>query len=272
MPQQAIDNAPKKRKLHATHKENFGVGIPVPAIMKIFIIAIGRNLEQLTGANQVTKIGGANSANKKTLFKKITGYHYRRCAEYQTEADDNDGWLSDPKKPGPKPRKLELEYPTMVDYVTSLVEAARFGGYLTKETIKQKLYDEFGLKCSLKLLARTLRRLGFKWQKRKGQYVSKKYSEETLQRLRNYCKWTYDNTAWDDADKVWYWAGGMQVGYSDETFLVSGEFNRQSWTAPGLTTADLPSFGRKRIAVPNANPARGTQRSVNGIFLYPPKT
>jgi len=221
--------------------------------MKIFMIAIGRNVEQLTGANKVIKMGGPDTVGKQTLFKKITGYNYKRCDEYNKEAEENDGYLSDPWRTGPKPRKLELEFPTLVDYVTSLVEGAKFGGYLTKEKIKAKLLDEFGpaAACSLKLLARTLRRLGFKWKKRKGQYITKKYSPETLQRLENFCKWTYDHTNWDPAENLWYWDAGMQVGYSDETFLVSGEFARHSWTAPGTpATADLPSYGRKRIAVP----------------------
>jgi len=248
MPQANED--PKKRKLYATHKENFGSGIPIPAIMKIFIIAIGRNIQQLTELNEANKIKIGATGGAQAIFKKITGYDHKRYREFEQEQKDNDGYLRDPEKTGRKARKLEVEYPTLVDYVTSLVEEAKFGGYLTKEKIKDKLHEEFNLSCSLKLLARTLRRLGFRWKKRKGQYISKKYSEETLQRLQAFCKWCYERTAWDPDDKLWYWQAGMQVAYSDETFLVSGEFTRQSWTAPGHDTADLPSYGRKRIAVP----------------------
>ena len=247
---------PKKIKVEDTHDKNFGRGKWIPAFMKVLLIAIGRNIESLTSRNEAHKftVGGDNSVGTHKLFKLVTGFQHKRYRDYEQEQKDNDGFVLEPndgeKRKG-KQRKLEVEIPTLVDYVTSLVEEARFGGYLTKEKIREKLFAEFNVTCSLKLLGRTLRRLGFKWKKRRAQYISKKYSGDTLARLQKFCKFCYDNTAWDAGDKVYYWSGGMQVAYTDETFFVSGEFTRHSWTAPNQpATADLPSFGRNRIAVP----------------------
>ena len=146
---------------------------------------------------------------------------------------------------------LEVEIPTFVDYVTALVEEAKYGGFLTKEKIRQRVYEEFDAWMSLKVLGRTLVRLGFKWKKRTAQYITKKYSAETLERLRKFAEWCHNNTDYDNQDKLFYWSGGMQVAYSDETFIVSGEFKRQSWVAPHQAAhADFPAFGRNRIAVP----------------------
>jgi len=194
---------------------------------------------------------------KQALFKRVTGFDHQRYREFEAEQANNDGCVLEPndgdKRKG-KRRKLEVEIPTFVDYVTSIVEDAKFGGYLTKEIIRQKMYEEFDKWCSLKVMGSTLVRLGFRWKKRKGQYITKKYSAATLARLRNFAKFCYENTDYDANEKLYFWSNGMQVAYSDETFIVSGEFKRQSWTAPGApATADLPSFGRSRIAVPQGH-------------------
>lgn len=111
-------------------------------------------------------------------------------------------------------------------------------------------------------LAKTLRRLGFKYGVRKGVYTTKRYCERVQKSLKACCEWMHDHT---ELHKDYHFTDGkvadiwifksafdghpLQVGYTDESFLVSGSYRQQSWFYKGGDTVDLAAFGRKRIAL-----------------------
>ncbi len=135
--------------------------------------------------------------------------------------------------------------------------------------------------------------MGFLYGPRKGVYTTKRYSERVQKSLKACCKWIYEHTEQHKGYKfadgktadIWIFKSThdgqpLQVGYTDESFLVSGSYRQQSWfyKGDGGDTVDLAAFGRKRIALldcifshANVDTTAGTRVSWDTSWKEKPK-
>ena len=161
------------------------------------------------------------------------------------------GTLGEPKKKGPAPKQVEeviAEGEWAGDFVGWLVhkvENAKKGSFVTIDSLKRDLQVEAGEVVSKRFLRRTLKRLGFRYVKRKGMWISRRNEERIVRRLWEFCKWAVANstrTQVAGGKKKFRYEWNRPVGFQDETFIQDGEFRKHSWCAPHPGSKRVDNF------------------------------
>ena len=147
------------------------------------------------------------------------------------------GTLHEPKKKGPPqkgPESSDFLFFDLFDFICGKIENAKKGSFVTIDTLKRDLMHEEGAKVSKRFLRRTLKRMGFRWVKRKGKWLSRRGEERVQRRLFEFCKWAVAHSKRVvEGGKVRYqWSSVKPIGFQDETSIYDGEFRKYSWVAP----------------------------------------
>jgi len=137
-----------------------------------------------------------------------------------------------PKKKGPAPSSVDEKFEGFYDWVWDKVERAKKGGYLTLDQLRLDLQLEKGLRVSKRLLRRSLRKLGFKYVRRVGHWMSRRHEERIQHRLWDFLEWTVANSEEKmlDGKRHFFWK--LPVGFQDETWVNEREFRKFSICAP----------------------------------------
>lgn len=173
-------------------------------------------------------------------FEKITHYSKANLYAYKAElARHPVGFLGPAKKPGKPGKRLEEEYPQLEEWLRSKIEAAKAGGYITIGGLIQDLYDEIGGQCTRRRMSRTLKRLGYVYQSRCGNYITRRQAEVVQSWCKDHCKWIFENS-----EEVSVEGGGttfvmtVPTAWSDEAYEYSKAFQYTSWTKKGDKEVD----------------------------------
>ena len=131
------------------------------------------------------------------------------------------------------------------------IEEATKGLYLTLPLLVDKFNTEFTTRkeTNEKQMAAALYRLGFKYLSRKRAYVSRKFANVNLEKLRIHCLLIESRVEYNGAKGFWVFKRGCPTFFMDEAYMLSGEFQNMSWVRPRNAVRDLVKGGYRRIVL-----------------------
>ena len=168
-----------------------------------------------------------------------------------------EGALAEPKRKGPAEKAHESVIKEgewegdLVGWVVDKIEKAKKGSFVTLNSLKHDLQVEHGEVVSKRYLRKTLKRLGFRYLKRKGKWISRRNEERVLRRLWEFCKWCIEpdpiqgprsQRVAGGAKKPFRYQWVRAVGFQDETSILDGEFRKPSWCAPHPGSRRVDNF------------------------------
>jgi hypothetical protein len=150
-------------------------------------------------------------------------------------AEEPQNNMGPPKKRGPTPKDPCKDIENFFEYVADKVERKKKKGWLTLQMLREDIQKEHGLVLSKKVLRRTLKRLGFSYQKRKGVWTSRRAEPQVQDNLRKFLEWVVLNsekvTVTDpntgETNEEYKWTS--PVAFFDETYLWTIAYRDWSW-------------------------------------------
>jgi len=227
---------PTRIEYSDNHSAIFGPGRAVSAQVKVVLLNIFNRLRDLWSSDvpgPVRRQVFPNVLGVTEEFSRVTGFPGRTLRSIRKEHDDNDGILSDSAKRGPKTQKLEFKHADLEDWIDAKVEAAKNGGYLTLGTLRDSLSEEKNIHVSRHLLRTCLRRLGFRYVKRRAEYVSKRMAPHVQVFLRDHCAWVSEHVELNAATGKYVWT--VPVYFMDESYIYTSEYRKMSWVRSDKT-------------------------------------
>ena len=228
-----------------------GPGVKKTAREKDFLLHINANIKS------ILLRGGFDNMSQSDIFEAVTDLDRNTLTPIRKEIKDNGNVISDDKKPGPKPRKIEFEFDWFIEWLNDKVSTAKKGGFLTIQNLQRDLHSEAGVQLSRKLLRRTLLRMGFVYCKRAGRWTSRRNSPDALAKLRLFLEFVYENTEWVEDDPAvpdspgkWRWK--IPLGYEDESFEHESAFRKESWSHKTDKTYDFGRCSDRTISILDA--------------------
>jgi len=181
------------------------------------------------------------------------------CASTARKAGNRG--VKNPSKKGPAKRDLEQEFQGFYEWVVGKVEEAKKNSFLTLARLREMLEDEEGIKVGRPVLRYTLKRLGFKYCKRVGKWISRRNEERVQRRLFEFLKWA---VKWSEPDptKPGKYCWTIPICFQDETFMYSAQFREHSICAP-------KKKGGKKVdrAFDNKTDGKGTRVNCIGCIF-----
>ena len=101
------------------------------------------------------------------------------------------------------------------------IENAAKGSYLTLAQLVECFNTEFTTRkeTNKKQMAAALVRLGFKYLGRKKAYLSRKFANVNLEKLRIHCLLIEERTEWNGVKGIWVFKDGCPTFFMDEGTL-----------------------------------------------------
>ena len=152
-------------KYESEHLKIFGPGHHLDVYMKAKILQMWENCETFYAEREQRK----KMPTIHDFFHNITGFGHQRVSKYQTEIDENDGFLLPPYQRGRQIYMLENDYPDFENWVDAQALKA-MSSYLTVDNLLPEFQKHFGVVVSYHCLRRALVRLDFKYQKRDREF------------------------------------------------------------------------------------------------------
>ena len=98
-------------------------------------------------------------------------------------------------------------------------------------------------------MANACYRLGFKYLARKKAYLTRKFANVNLEKLRIHCLLIEERTEWNVEKGMWVFKKDCPTGWMDEAYMLSGDFKNFSWVRPRQALRDLARGGYRRIVL-----------------------
>ena len=221
-----------------SHRSNFGRGHAVNNDLRETLLNLSDELEKsLQEDYNIEKKRGQRTLQlrlkPKSLhaeFERFSGGHSWRVIERAREERKKKGGRLDIQPPaGRKPKPpLEDLIAGMDAFIDGEVQKAKFGGYLTVTLLRDKLREEYPEQGDItrERVRKSLKRMGFKYNIRKGVWISRREDPEILEDLRVHCAWVADNVALDD-EGYYYFID--PVMFHDQSFINSLSIRKESW-------------------------------------------
>lgn len=235
---------------------------------------LGKHEKQLVGTvfNRVREFMGQQNKTRYTsgeLFQFLTNVSASTGLEYGNQLL-NGTPFEDPKPPGPAPSDVDARFVGFYDWVMEKVEGAKKNSYLTLPGLRRDLQREHGLPVSLGVLRRTLKRLGFRYLRRVGKWISRRNEPRVQQRLWSFLDYTVKHTQRTEVTpaelaasravsgepprkrtkkagsdgKLYTYSWNFPVAFQDESFIQEGGMNPFSWCAKGDKGFDFKKKGK----------------------------
>jgi hypothetical protein len=193
------------------------------------------------------------------------------CYEFLTGVSASCGRLyanpahqGPPGTHGPNPSTVDEKFESFFEWISDKIESAKQGGYITLRGIKRDLKIERDLTVSVRVLRRTMRRMGFRYVRRVGRWHSRRHEERIQKRLWAFVEWAVENSTrteviqQDDAankgkkgrkkkaesdGKVYSISWNIPVACQDESFVHDALFRFNSWCPLDDKTYDRKKKG-----------------------------
>ena len=160
-------------------------------------------------------------------FTALTDVHHSVVFKARAKKQKAGGSHPEPKQRGCPPLRVEQLYAGFYDWLSVKVERARTGGFLTLKGIHAALRTEVGVRVSLRVLRRSMRRLGFRYKRRRGVWQSKRESPRVQRLLQAFLERVEKHTEVKDNKLRWK----VPVGFQDESYTYEYIFRASSWCA-----------------------------------------
>jgi len=202
----------------------------------------------------------------KQAFETLTGKSHSSGLEYANQLNSVTP-LTPPVKPGAKPQDLDSDsrFAGFYDWISEKVERAKTSGFLSLPGIVRDLKREEDVVVSLRVLRRTMRKLGFVYAKRKGLWISRRQEYRVQVRLWGFVKWAVENSTRVEVEEneqdgqepprkrpnrskeedgkqyAYFW--NFPVGFQDESWVQECAFPDRSWCKNKDRTKDNKTKG-----------------------------
>jgi transposase len=196
--------------------------------------------KNLIASNSKVYVGKKLLRTTAELFEFLTGSAASPARAAAKNLSANQ-LIIPPKKKGPAPAAVDEKFEGFYDWVVAKIEEAKKGGWITLGSLKRDLALERAVTVSKRVLRRTLRKLGFRYVKRVGQWISRRNEERIQRRLWDFLEWAVANSSRAEvaaADggrgkpKAYRYVWDIPTAFQDETAINDGEFRKFSICAP----------------------------------------
>ena len=221
---------------------------------------LGGLYERLLNVDSLT-INGKKYTTVGDMFERLSGVSKSVGKTHSGKKADE---IPPPAKPGPKPTSVDEKFEGFYDWVSEKIEGVKKSGFLTLPMLKVALRLERGLTVSLRLLRRTLRKLGFRYVKRVGKWASRRHEERIQRRLFSFLEWVVAHSSREEIEqeeaeampplagkrkrkaesdgKLYRYVWNLPVGFQDESFVYDAVWRKFSWCGMDKTS-DLGKKG-----------------------------
>ena len=143
------------------------------------------------------------------------------------------------------------------DWLVASFDSAKMAGFLTLGNLRQSLMAEQHYTVSKKVLRRTLKSMGYRYQARKQVWLSRRAQPAVQERKKKFLEWVVWNSEQvvDPIDGTAHYKWTIPCGFFDETYIWKAVARLKSWT-------------KKGEAVPGRWAVRFVLAGVSSFYFY----
>ena len=241
-----------------------GTGIKFEAREKLFILKIWKNIENYWKLGNCKFFNDGRRILKKQyyrerpkdvrqFFREITGVSsttlssIKNKMQQDNEKHGPEGWVMPANRDrGGHKTALEAVLPDMDLFIRDQIIAARKGGHLTVKLLAERATTYFDCRAPIKpkRMKRTLNRLGYEYNERKGVYMNRRHDPANLQTLKEFCQFVKDNVDRDEETGLYYFT--IPIAFGDGANEYTKAFRPRSWMLRGHPVLGTCEKSRKK--------------------------